>query len=206
MGIIGGRVIFMEDFESLITHYDITSPAFSITTTPGTVWDGDAAGQLTLPTGAGASYFAEAVQPTPDILSVEVMFKPGDAFLANTSLQYYIYDGKYQSIPTVEITTSAGGLLLRIRDATGALKTVASFTDTTIAQRYHLLYMRFNLGTYLYELAQFDGKRILLQGQEFYHVVDTTGPYTYLQVYAEAAAGHGALYYFDNLVLAYEEL
>jgi hypothetical protein len=206
MGIIGGRTIFMEDFESLISHYDASSSAFSITTTEGTVWEGDAAGKITLGSGLGGSYFAQGVVPTPDILSIEMMFKPGDGNLESTSLQYYIYNGEYECVPTVEIIQGAGGLLLRVRDKNNDLKTVAIFTEAAIAQRWHVLYMRFNLAEYLYEIAQYDGKRVLIADEEFYHIADSSSPYTYIQVYGKATTGHTSSLYFDNLVLAYEEL
>lgn len=206
MGVVGGNVLCLEDFEQLVPKAASPGATFAITTTQGEVWDGDGSGKYTLPINTGAVYDLIFPQPTPSVISAEVVFRRLSGTMRFTSLIFATVYGGYQHAPSVDIFDDGAELTLRYNDATGNLVPLKTISASPIDTNWHLLYLRFNMAMATYECIQFDTDRISLADVPYYRSIWTASPYGTLRLWSFPTPGNALTLLFDNMIIAYEDI
>jgi len=205
-GMIGGRLIFLEDFENLISIKGDTSGG-TLTSTLGEVWDGDYALKLSSTYATGPRAFtAYFPNPSSGILSAEILFKALDTHMGYMSVGFSIYDGTYYYGADVYIDDNESVLRMRIRDSTNTIKTVRTFKGTGCDARWHILHISINLPKLRYEVVQYDGNRINLQTEPVYSQTVTDTPQANAHAYILAKSGTTCDVSIDNFLVTYEDL
>jgi len=205
-GIIGGREIFFEDFESLPEHYTHTPLLFSVTTTDKEVFTGDGAGKFTLAAGQDAYLQVNLPPATPDVYGIEVLFRPLDYNLQYFAVASTVYTGTKRYRPGVQALYDGTNSLLQIVDSAYTAKTIATLGTGALEQGWHILYMRFNMGTGFYEMAQCDSTRLNIATEPLESTDYLSSPYLNFQLFGKALSSGASSVSFDNLYLLFEEL
>jgi hypothetical protein len=107
---------------------------------------------------------------------------------------------------SVKIYDDETNLLLQILDPSQAYKTIHTFPGSSLYEQWHVIYVRFNCDTLLYEMAQYDGTRVPIQTEPFYSIANTQTPSGYTRFNVERKTGETAIIAFDNIAVSYEEL
>ena len=206
MGILGGRMIFMEDFESLTAHYR-EGNHFSITHEDHEVFEGDAAGKLTLT--AGDNDYVEFDYPTPtaDIIATEIVFRPSTSYLSTVGLSHTLWDGEHEHVADVSFTRNLAGTFdLTVYDENTDDKVVKTTSIDLIYNNWHVLYVRFNLTSGKYEFARYDTIGVSIPKQQYYKRDVNYSPSAFVRFTATALATGAVNVFMDNLIVSYEEL
>ena len=204
-GILGGRIIFREDFESLPIRSTVPGDTFAIETGTGTVWEGDASGSHILTNGVLDIYELHFPAPTPDIISAEVIFRPSNYNLEDTYFRFYINDGSTYHYTGFRVRYTGTSTVLEILNEAAAWEIVKTIVDNVIQNKWHILYFRVDLGSEKYEFGQFDTTRVPLTSYQYPRETGTYPPLGTAELGNKALAGLDTTVYFDNLTLAYEE-
>jgi len=205
MGIWGGRTLFVENFESLVTHVDTVSAQFTKTVTQGQVWQGDASGKMPILADQSAGYYVSFPIVVEGIHAAEFFFKPSGENLQEIDLNFSIYSGIGRIRPEAHLDTSSGVLELQIRDSEGQDKVVHTFKGSIIRNLWHYLLLKFNLATGNYVAVQYDQVREAITTESMQAIADETTPGSQFSLIFTGKPGETETVYFDDISVTYEE-
>ena len=206
MGIGGGGILRLEDFETLLPKDPNPGTYFSLTNTQGEVWEGDRSGKYSLPQGYIGIYTLDFPQPIPTIISAEVVFRRISGDLSYMNLRFEaVYEG-IKHFPAIQVYDNGTNLVLQYADSSSAYVTALTLGASPIDTKWHMLYFRVNIETKKYELIQYDAARKTLP--EAIYTTGATGqqPYGSLAVYCKGKPTSSLALSFDNLIVAYEDI
>jgi len=206
MGIIGGRMIRIVDFENLRDSVDDYNADTGIVTDGDKVFEGDAAGSVTMVAAATEELDWSFPTSTSDIICFEMLYRPAADYPEDVELRGSIYNGTIYHYPRVRVHYDGANLLLQIWDNTEAWKTIETVGIGAFTAHWHLLYMKFNMGTGHYEIIQADAIRRNVTDEAYESSSSTGPPYAELSIRFHALDSSPATVYFDNIIMSYEEL
>jgi len=206
MGLLGGRLILLEDFESLKDRSSLSTANFSITTSAGDIWDGDAAGMFTMGIDEPATWYKCIPSPTSDIIGAEVIFRPSGVQLGYAYLQLDVYTDAARITFRGQLIVEDGAVKLQVWTTGGVWTTVKTFNASEIPQHWHFLYIRCNIATQKYELVQLNSTRVALADQTPVVVTGEQMPYVEVTFTTLPLTGDAETVYWDDLAVTYEEL
>jgi hypothetical protein len=203
--IIGGNLIFLEDFESLIEHAAYASSGFSRTSTASTVYAGNSAGKLTTSTLPGASYRVAIPIAGKEIIAAEVLFHPEDIYLQDVRVEIDVKDGAFGHRAGVKLQSYTTYAAIEVINSAGTYEEVSRFAGGTFQVGWSILYLKFNLATDKYVLVQWDSNHIPLNTNDINLQASTILPLSLLTFEITRKGADNTSVDFDNLILTYEE-
>jgi len=206
-GIVGGRLLFEEDFEYLTLH-DVadTTTHPTITSTAGEVYAGHSAGKYT--TDAGDSKSAEYRYPTPlrGFIGGEFVFRALDENILSTTMRMHFMYDEILHLSGARVTYTGGKLTLQIYDSTGAWKTLKEISVYAISPFWHVLHLKVNLATGYYVGMQYDSHYMSVTTERMPIASATSSDEANLWLDFQAKTGLATTVVFDNVIITFEEI
>ena len=204
-GIVGGRLLYEENFEDFIVHGYISDSGFSLTRTQGEVWRGAQSGKLTSTDAHLAELMVSYIVPTPRFISTEIIFRPLDGNLRDFGLTYVIRDPTTQHLPLIWVRWDGSHLKLEATDSTYTDQVMATVGTLTFAQYWHILYCRLDLAAKKYTKVQFDNT-VVTKGLPTYPTTTlASSPAGYVDIETFSMPSTTNNTAIDDLYITYEE-
>lgn len=205
---LGGRLIYQENFETIVLHTFTADAAISTTATRGTVWQGERSGLMTMGVNAEKEYEIRFPLPMLGFLSMEVIFQPT---VATEPVQYVAFeceitDGEYLTTPKVRLRDTGSSLIMEVYTSADAYETVATIGNTGFPAAWHLFQITLNTLTRTYVKAQFDNRSVSLSRIAYYEEPSSSPPSALTKLKAKPKTGYSAKLYFDDILISYEEI
>jgi hypothetical protein len=204
-GLVGGRLLFIEDFESLVLHSAAGAGTSGQTTNPGEVYAGDRSGYLVAAISNTAVQVFPFAIPVLGKLAAEVICRPRDDNTQIISLYLpIIAKGRYY-YPTVRVYYDGTNVLLQVYTDALTWETIETIGKGPISTGWHVLYMSFDLSTAKYQLVQFDSHKINIHTKAMRNEVSLLPEHTEAWFYTTASASGESTVYYDNFIISSED-
>ena len=203
--LVGGRVIYFEDFESQVMHTISTTGSPTITTTQDQVYDGSGSGKFSLGLGANGTFNGPFILPALGHVAGEFIFMPGGSDLELARINVDVHDGEHQYLAGVRIYDDGSNLNLQYLDSTSTWTTHTILSAAPISQLWHLLRFSADLVTGNYISLQFDARKIIPSNLPYATLTAALSPGNFFGIEFKARAGAIQTVYFDDIAISYEE-
>jgi hypothetical protein len=204
-GLVGGRLLFIEDFESLVLHSAAGAGTSGETTNPGEVYAGDRSGYLVAAVSNTAVQVFTFPLPILGKLGVEVVCRPRDNNTAIISLYLVIIIQGRIYYPTMRIYYDGTSVLLQVYTDALTWETIDTLGVGPISTGWHVLYLSFDLSTAKYKIVQCDSHRINISTKSMRNLAYPSAEHTECWFYTTAPATGESTVYYDNLMITAEE-
>ena len=205
-GILGGRLVMFEDFESINNKGSPFDVQLVHTSDAQEVYDGDGACEMKLTTIQPYSWALSFPCPTEDEIGIEFAFKPSDLTLTRIEATVAVYTGTTLHAPSLRLDASGALLTMEIINSDFEQEVVHTFTSKEIISSWHVLYMGFNLTERKYRMLQFDNYRYPPSDKAYPTSAATMTPWANLSINGRALSATYMSMFFDNVIIVYEEI